>query len=200
MRVIAIINQKGGCGKTTTAVNLAGCLAANGVRVLVVDADPQAHATLALGVDPNRIDANLYDVLADSSGAQRMQRLVLGVADRLDLVPAGIVLSALEQRLASAPVETRTVRLSAALNRLRSSYDYALIDCPLNVGLLTFNALRAAGELIVPLESSRFAMHGVEMLLETIGLLTDRDRSPGHSSRPAGSLRRSNAFRAPYAQ
>jgi chromosome partitioning protein len=174
MRVIAIVNQKGGCGKTTTAVNLAGCLAADGFRVLVVDLDPQAHATLALGIDPESLDENLYEVLAEAGGGQPLERVIVPAGDGLDVAPSGIVLSALEQRLASQPVETRTERLSAALEPLGDAYDYAIIDCPPNVGLLTFNALRAAGEVIVPLETSHFAIHGVQKLLETIGLLAER--------------------------
>ena len=174
MRVIAIVNQKGGCGKTTTTVNLAGCLAADGARVLVVDLDPQAHATLALGIDPDELDENLYEVMADPGGAELLPRVVVEAGEGLAVAPSGIVLSALEQKLATAPVETRTERLAPALDTLAEEYDYALIDCPPNVGLLTFNALRAAGEVIVPLETSRFAIHGVEKLLETIGLLAER--------------------------
>jgi len=175
MRVIAIVNQKGGCGKTTTTVNLAGALAADGARVLVVDIDPQAHATLALGVDPDRIHENLYEVLAEPGGSEHLRRILVAVSENLDLVPSGIVLSALEQKLASERADARTERLSAALDSLpEGSYDYVLIDCPPNVGLLTFNALRAAGEVIIPLETSRFAIHGVEKLLETIALLTER--------------------------
>jgi chromosome partitioning protein len=174
MRVIAIVNQKGGCGKTTTAVNLAGALAADGHRVLVVDLDPQAHATLALGADPERLDENLYEVLADPDGATRLPSVCVAVAERIDVAPSGIVLSALEQKLASEPVEVRTSRLSSALAALGDRYDFALIDCAPNVGLLTFNALRAASEVIVPLETSFFAIHGVQKLLETIALLTER--------------------------
>ena len=174
MRVIAIVNQKGGCGKTTTTTNLAGCLAAEGARVLVVDMDPQAHATLALGVDPELVDENLYEVLADPGGAERLAEVCVETRRNLHVAPSGIVLSALEQRLASEPVETRTDRLAAALDTVRDDFDYALIDCPPNVGLLTFNALRAAGEVIVPLETSYFAIHGVQKLLETIALLAER--------------------------
>jgi len=174
MRVIAIVNQKGGCGKTTTTVNLAGALAADGHRVLVVDLDPQAHATLALGADPERIDENLYEVFADPDGASRLSGVCVQVGERLDVAPSGIVLSALEQKLASEPVETRTARLASALDTLGDRYDFALIDCAPNVGLLTFNALRAAREVIVPLETSFFAIHGVQKLLETIALLTER--------------------------
>ena len=174
MRVIAIVNQKGGCGKTTTTVNLAGSLAAEGNRVLVVDMDPQAHATLALGIDPELVDENLYEVLADAGGAERMAEVCIESRENLYVAPSGIVLSALEQRLATEPVETRTDRLANALEAIPKEFDYVLIDCPPNVGLLTFNALRAAGEAIVPLEMSYFAIHGVQKLLETIALLTER--------------------------
>ncbi len=174
MRTIAIVNQKGGCGKTTTTVNLAGCLVAEGSRVLVVDIDPQSHATLALGIDPDELDENLYEVLADPGGAEALARVIVPVDDNLHVAPSGIVLSALEQRLAAERADTRTERLVAALERLPDEYDYALIDCPPNVGILTFNALRAAREVIVPLETSSFAIHGVEKVLETISLLSDR--------------------------
>ncbi len=174
MRVIAIVNQKGGCGKTTTTVNLAGCLAADGARVLVVDLDPQAHSTLALGIDPETVDENLFEVLTDPEGAARLERVILEVTPQLAVAPSSIVLSALEQRLAGEPIETRTERLSLALAQLPDRYDYVLIDCPPSVGLLTFNALRAAAEVIIPLETSYFAIHGVQKLLETVGLLAER--------------------------
>lgn len=174
MRVIAIVNQKGGCGKTTTTVNLAGALAADGNRVLIVDMDPQAHSTLALGLEPDDLEANLYEVLVEPAGASRLDSVVVDVSDQIDIAPSSIVLSALEQKLASERHDARTERLSAALDTLPPLYDYVLIDCPPNVGLLTFNALRAASEVIVPLETSFFAIDGVQKLLETISLLSDR--------------------------
>jgi chromosome partitioning protein len=174
MRVIAIVNQKGGCGKTTTTVNLAGSLAADGARVLVVDLDPQAHATLALGVDPDELEENLYEVLADPESADRLQDVLVQGGGDVAIAPSGIVLSALEQKLANTELESRTDRLVNALEGVRGMFDYVLIDCPPNVGLLTFNALRAAGEVIVPLEMSYFAIHGVQKLVETIALLSER--------------------------
>ena len=174
MRTIAIVNQKGGCGKTTTTVALAGCLADGGARVLVVDLDPQAHATLALGAVPELIERNLYDVLAEPGGEDRLAEVLLPAGAGIDLAPSGIVLSALEQRLAAAQGDARTRRLADCLARLEARYDFALVDCPPNVGLLTFNALRAAQEVIVPLETSFFAIHGGQKLLETIGLLSQR--------------------------
>jgi chromosome partitioning protein len=174
MRTIAIVNQKGGCGKTTTTVSLAGCLEAEGMRVLVVDMDPQAHATLALGFDPEALDENLYEVLAEPDGAARLEQVVQVHSEGLHLAPSGIVLSALEQKLTAERADARTERLQAALATVADRYDYALIDCPPNIGVLTFNALRAASEVIVPLETSYFAIHGVHKLLETIALLSER--------------------------
>jgi len=181
MRTIAVVNQKGGCGKTTTTVNLAGALADDGARVLVVDLDPQAHATLALGVDPELLDRNLYEVLADppgSPGHTPLAEVIVPVGEGLDLAPSGVVLSALEQKLAAERAEDRTRRLGDALAPVADAYDVALVDCPPNVGVLTFGALRAAGEAIVPLETSDFALHGVQKLLETLALLGER---LGHS-------------------
>jgi len=174
MRTIAIVNQKGGCAKTTTAVNLAGCLATDGARVLVVDLDPQAHASIALGIDPESLDENLYEVLAEEEGVARLAEVIVPAGERLHVAPSGIVLSALEQKLAQQRAESRTDRLARALAQLPEPYDYVLIDCPPNVGLLTFNALRAAQEVIVPVEASHFALHGVHKLLETIALLAER--------------------------
>jgi chromosome partitioning protein len=174
VRSIAVVNQKGGCGKTTTVTSLAGCLAEEGQRVLVVDMDPQAHATIGLGIDPEAIDENLYEVLAEPDSAAALEEIVLESQPGLEVAPSGIILSALEQKLAAEGIAGRTERLALALDKLPDPYDFVLIDCPPNVGLLTFNALRAAREVIVPLETSFYAMHGVSKLLETISLLEDR--------------------------
>ncbi|MBW2230185.1 MAG: AAA family ATPase [Deltaproteobacteria bacterium] len=174
MRVISIVNQKGGCGKTTTTVNLAGALARDGASVLVVDMDPQAHATLALGIDPDELSENLYEVLAEPGGTDQLSRILINVAERIDLAPSSIVLSALEQKLAAERHNARTERLASALDAMPTRYDFVVIDCPPAVSLLTFNALRASSEVIIPLETSFFAIDGVQKLLETIALLTDR--------------------------
>jgi chromosome partitioning protein len=175
MRCIAVMNQKGGCGKTTTVVSLAGCLAAEGHAVLVIDMDPQAHATLGLGVDPEEVDENLYEVLAEPDGAgTRLDEVITSASQNIDVAPSGVILSALEQKLSAEGARGRTERLASAIGKLEKRYDFALIDCPPNVGILTFNALRAAQEVIIPLETSYYSMHGVGKLLETIGLLEDR--------------------------
>ena len=173
-RVISIVNQKGGCGKTTTAVNLAGALAEQGARVLVVDMDPQGHATLALGLDPDELSENLYEVLTDPEGPERLEQILIQVAQGIELAPASIVLSALEQQLSGDPHQTGTERLTSALAALHRPFDFVLIDCPPAVSLLTFNALRASDEVIVPLEASFFGIDGVQKLLETIGRLEQR--------------------------
>ncbi len=172
-RTIAVANQKGGCGKTTTAVNLCACLARQDRRVLLVDLDPQGHAALGLGVDPERLERSVYEVLT----LREQDRLPVGEAlieidSNLHLLPSNVLLSALEQELSGRP--GREERLSEALAEVASDYDYLLLDCPPSLGLLTFNALRFAHEVLVPGEASYFAQHGVRRLLEVIALLRER--------------------------
>ncbi len=170
MRTIAIVNQKGGCGKTTTAINLSSCLALEGRRVLLVDLDPQAHSTLGLSVNPDSLDRSLFDVLSDQ--VQLDEILKETVSPNLCLAPCNVTLSAIEQVLSG--LKDRESRLSRKILSLKRDFDYILIDCPPSVGLLTFNALVAADELIVPLETGRFSVDGVLKLMETIDLLNAR--------------------------
>lgn len=170
MRVISITNQKGGCGKTTTAVNLAASLAANKRKVLLIDLDPQAHATLGLNV---KADLSIYNVLSKlCSKKATLADIIQKVDDNFDIAPSRIVLSTLEQELAGEI--GRESRLWEKLNEFKGNYDYVLIDCPPNLGILTINAIRATNEIIIPVEASRFSLEGLSQLLEIINLVRDR--------------------------
>jgi chromosome partitioning protein len=169
MRVIAIVNQKGGCGKTTTAINLAACLAAQSRNVLLIDLDPQAHATLGLSIKPGEAERGMYEVLR---GEATLDEVIAQILPRLSLAPSNIALSAIEQFLAGTPERER--QLAARIAGLQGPFDYVLIDCPPSVGLLTFNALIACQEAIVPVETSFFSMQGVVKLSETIKLIGEK--------------------------
>ncbi len=181
MRTIAVLNQKGGCGKTITAINVSAFLADQKRRVLLVDLDPQGHATLGLqkdAVDPGRTVTRvlLPELTGDRLGLPQVRRTVF---PGLDLVPADIVLSALPDTLSGVP--GRENRLAEALADVRGEYDYVVVDCPPTVGLLTFNALMACSEAIIPLEPSFFSLHGIAKLLETLDLV---QRKTGHQVEP----------------
>lgn len=170
MRVIALANQKGGCGKTTIAVNLAAALSRLGRRVLLVDNDPQGHATLAMGLGDRDFSLSTYDLYLTSDILVEDARVE--VAPRLHLVPAGIELSAVEPRLAG--VEGREQRLRDTFRRSELPYDVILIDCPPAVGTLTFNALLTSGEVLVPVDASVYSRQAVAKLQETLDVLRDR--------------------------
>ena len=180
MRTIAVVNQKGGCGKTTTAINLAGFLACDHRRTLVVDMDPQAHSTLGLHPHPPAGAPTLFDVFARAldGGGPSLRQIVLPVSDFLAVAPSDVRLSAAQEALAGR--EQREHILSRQLRTLGSAYDYVIVDCPPGIGLLTFNALMACDEAIVPVEPSFFALDGVGKLLETFDVLA---RRTGHGIR-----------------
>lgn len=172
-RTIAVANQKGGCGKTTTAVNLCACLAEQNRRVLLVDMDPQGHAALGFGIDPERVECGMYELLTLRDEARRpLEEARIRIDDHLDLLASNVLLSALEQELSGR--EGREERLRSALAGVRADYDYIVVDCPPSLGLLTFNALRFAYEVLVPGEASHFSQHGVKRLLDVISLLRER--------------------------
>ena len=169
MRTIALVNQKGGCGKTTTAINLASCLALEGKRVLLIDLDPQGHSGLGLGVQPGEIKKSIYEVLL---GRIKINEAVYVISGNLHIVLSDVVLSAFEQVMSGVP--EREYRLRKSLADLTCKYDYMLIDCPPSVGLLTFNGLMVCSEVIVPVDPSFFSLHGLDKLLQTIKLLQER--------------------------
>jgi chromosome partitioning protein len=170
MRIISVTNQKGGCGKTTTAVNLSASLALNGRRVLLIDLDPQAHATLGLEI---KSDLSIYNVLSKLTDKKAsLEDIIQNISRNFDLAPSNIILSTLEQELAGEI--GRESRMWDILSGFRSIYDYIIIDCPPNLGILTINAIRAAEEIIVPVEASRFSLEGLTQLMKIIELVKNR--------------------------
>lgn len=174
MRTIAIINQKGGCGKTTTSINLAACLARLGHKTLLVDMDPQGHCGVGLAVPEDQIERTIYNALIDQRDGKTgtITEIVWQIASDFDLCPSNIQLAAFEQVFAGRP--GREDRLLNALSTVGDTYEWCIIDCPPSVGLLTFNALRAADEVIVPVETGFFSLHGLTKMMETLDLLRDR--------------------------
>ena len=169
MRRIAVLNQKGGVGKTTSTVNLAAALAAEGHRTLVLDLDPQSHATLHLGLLPGRSGPSLYEVLTQGMPLSEVRR---EVAPNLFVCGGHIDLAAADFELSGTV--GREVILRDQIDADTESFDYILMDCPPSLGVLTLNALCAAREVIIPLQAHFLALHGLSKLLETVNLVSKR--------------------------
>jgi chromosome partitioning protein len=175
MRTIAIVNQKGGCGKTTTAISLSGALASQGVRVLLVDMDPQSHCAAGLAIPEAHIDQDVGDaMLADNPGTLDLSKLLWRIGRNLDLMPSRMKLAGLEaSRGGLATLEDKERRLAKVLASI-DGYDLAIIDCSPSIGLLTYNALCAADEVLIPVEMSYFAQQGASRQVATLRSLGQR--------------------------
>jgi len=166
-KIISIVNQKGGVGKTTTAINLASFLAYFGKKVLLIDIDPQANATSGLGINHQQIDTSIYHALIDN---KKIDQVILGEGeDRLHLAPASNDLAGANVELVNHP--EREFQLNKALQKIKESYQYIIIDCPPSLGLLTINGLVAAEELLIPVQAEYYALEGLGQLLQTIELI-----------------------------
>lgn len=168
-RIIAITNQKGGVGKTTTAVNLAATLAEAGQRVLLLDFDPQGNASSGLGVERSEIQSSIYDVITGNSGIE--ETILQDWMENLDLIPADMSLAACDAELAD--VENKNLILRGALRPLREKYEYLLIDCPPSLGTITVNALSAADTVLIPIQCEYYALEGLRQVLSSIEIVQE---------------------------
>lgn len=166
-KVIAIANQKGGVGKTTTAVNLSSCIAARGKKVLVIDIDPQGNTTSGLGVDKNKVDFTIYDVIVNQKKAE--EALVDAPYFKMKLLASNISLAGSEIELVAA--SRREFRLKEALAEVKDQFDFVFIDCPPSLGLITLNGLIAAQSVLIPIQCEYYALEGVAQLTNTINLV-----------------------------
>jgi chromosome partitioning protein len=171
MKTIAIANQKGGCGKTTTAVNLATAFAEKSYRTLLIDLDPQGHSTIGLGYEPDELSMTIYDVLVNVQNA--LSDMILGTkVEWLELAPSNVLLSGAELDLTG--IVGREFVLSEKLRAVKDRYDICVIDCPPSLGLLTLNALLASVGIVVPVQVHYYAMEGLKQLFETANIIAER--------------------------
>jgi len=173
-KIVAIANQKGGVGKTTTAINLSSCLAHYGQETLLVDMDSQSNATSGLGIDKDKVKHTIYEVLLEKASIEDI--LIPTEIDWLDLIPANVDLIGAEVELVA--LISRETRLSKALNGLDKIYKYILLDCPPSLGLLTVNSLTAAHSVIIPIQCEYYALEGLGQLMETLRLVRE-NLNPG---------------------
>ena len=166
-KTIAIANQKGGVGKTTTSVNLSACLAAEGKKVLLVDVDPQGNATSGYGIDKSKIEQSIYNVLVE--GLPIKESIQKTTFKNLHILPATIELAGAEVELVSAI--SRETKLKRAIDQIKENYDYVIIDCPPSLGLLTLNSLTAADSVLMPIQCEFYALEGVSQLMNTVKLV-----------------------------
>ncbi|NLW01673.1 MAG: ParA family protein [Clostridiaceae bacterium] len=166
-KIIAVANQKGGVGKTTTAVNLSACLAVNNKKVLLIDIDPQGNTTSGLGFDKNTVGKSIYDMVINEVKIEDI--IVPTKIENLMLCPSNINLAGAEVELVS--VISRETRLKVALEDIRNNYDFIMIDCPPSLGLLTVNALTAADTILVPIQCEYYALEGLSQLMNTVKIV-----------------------------
>ena len=169
-RIIVIANQKGGVGKTTTAINLSACLAEIGKRVLVVDIDPQGNTTSGLGINKNEVENTVYEMLLGEAAASDC--IIPKVYKKLSVIPSNVNLAAAEIELSG--IDQKELLLRKILNPLREKLDYIIIDCPPSLNILTINSLCAGQSVLIPVQCEYYALEGLTQLLQTINLVTDR--------------------------